>query len=88
MRKARVRLEVKRLPSSARKEDHMRNLTIMQRIFRRMCNDYGINQEYRDHEFFIRESDKRRRKKMAKRHAQAANKDNYQEDNKWQNPLI
>lgn len=65
MRRANVRIEAKRLPN-ATKADRDRSLAQMLRILKRACNEYGVMHSLKEHEFFIRKTDKKRRKKMLK----------------------
>jgi ribosomal protein S21 len=67
MKKARVRVEAKRLSPNASRQERLDSIQKLLRIFKRVCNDYGIMHAYKEHEFFVRECDKRRRKKMAKK---------------------
>jgi ribosomal protein S21 len=69
MTKARVRVEAKKLPPNASRQDREYQLVRLLRIFKRMCNEYGIPAAYKEHEFFVRKCDKRRRKRMAKKAA-------------------
>lgn len=68
---ARVRVEAKRLPHNASGKERMDNLQRLLKVFKRQCNEYGVLQSFRDHEFFQRKCDLRRRKdamrKMAAR---------------------
>lgn len=56
--KARVRIDLKK---GAYVND------VILRKFKKMCEDYKINQIYKEHEFFVRECDKRRRKKQKRK---------------------
>lgn len=38
------------------------NVSNMLRAFKRACNEAGIMHDYKEHEFFTRKTDKRRRK--------------------------
>ena len=73
------RLEAKRLPPGG---DRGRSIQIMLRIFKRMCNEAGIMHEFKEHEFFIRKTDKKRRKKMLKLRgaAEALNPENKEKE--------
>jgi ribosomal protein S21 len=53
MSKVRVRVEVKKLP-----------ISVALRILKKKCTEYGIPHELKEHEFFVRKCDKRRRKRM------------------------
>ena len=59
-----VRIEAKRLPPGANRGDRERSTQILLRIFKRACNEAGIMHDFKEHEFFIRPTDKRRRKRM------------------------
>lgn len=86
MSKCRVRVEMKRLPPHATKQDYERSLAILLKILKRACTDYGIPKMYKEHEFFERPTDKRRRKRMqAKLAAQLGlNKlENEQQESEW-----
>lgn len=61
MRKPRVRVEAKKLSFNAGRDERMKNIAGLQRIFKRICGDYGILHSYKEHEFFIRKTDKKRR---------------------------
>jgi ribosomal protein S21 len=61
-----VRIEAKRLPPGATKSDRDRSTQILLRIFKRACNEAGIMHDFKEHEFFIRPTDKKRRKAMIK----------------------
>lgn len=64
--KVRVRVEAKKLPLSASRQDRERGLSQLLRIFKRKCNEYGIMHSLKEHEFFQRKCDLRRRKRDAK----------------------
>lgn len=67
MNKCRVRVEMKKLPLNASRQDRERSLSILLRILKRACNDYGIPHSLKEHEFFQRKCDLRRRKKQQAR---------------------
>ncbi len=60
--KVRVRVESKRLPMNASRQERDINLQRLLRIFKRQCNEYGVLQTLADHEHFQRKCDIRRRK--------------------------
>ena len=66
-----VRVEAKRLPPNASRQERDVNLQRLLRIFKRMCNEAGVMHSLKEHEFFQRKCDIRRRKdslrKMAAR---------------------
>jgi ribosomal protein S21 len=66
MNKTRVRVEAKRLPQNATRQEREYNLVKLLRIFKRACNDYGVMHSFKEHEFFVRKCDVRRRKRIAK----------------------
>lgn len=68
-RRANVRVEARRLPPNASKYDRERSLGQLLKIFKRACNEYGIMHTLKDHEFFIRKTDIKRRKEIMKRRA-------------------
>jgi ribosomal protein S21 len=82
MRKARVRIEVKS-SSHASRDEKMRNLLDAQRKFKRKCNSYGIPKMYKEHEFFVRKTDKNRKKRLQKilgqKNAEKNNFDTFEE---------
>lgn len=61
-----VRIEAKRLPQGASRADRERASQTLLRVFKRACNEAGIMHDYKEHEFFIRKTDKLRRKRMIK----------------------
>jgi len=61
-----VRIEAKRLPLNANRSDRERSSQTLIRVFKRACNEAGIMHDFKEHEFFIRRTDKKRRKKMLK----------------------
>lgn len=63
---ARVRVEAKRLPSTASRRERDDNLQRLLKIFKRACEDYGIPAMMKEKESFVRECDKRRWKRVAK----------------------
>lgn len=66
----RVRVEAKRLPPNPTRQERERSCVQLLRSFKRACNEYGIMHSVREHEFFIRKTDKKRHKKMIKRQGQ------------------
>ncbi len=66
-----VRVEAKRL-----------NVLTLVRIFKRACNEAGVMHEFKEHEFFVRKTDKKRRKKMIKRRGALEAEANKLEPNK------
>lgn len=64
MNKTRVRVEMKKLPLNASRQERERSVAILLRIFKKMCENYGIQQECREREFFQRPCDVRRRKRQ------------------------
>ena len=63
MRIARVRVEARKMYPGARQG----SIFQLYRNFKRACEDYGIMHEFKEHQFFVRKCDKRRRKKMQKK---------------------
>jgi ribosomal protein S21 len=64
-----VRVEARRLPLGAGRQERDKAIQSLLRALKRACNDAGVTQAYRDHEFFVRPCDIRRRKRMAKQRA-------------------
>jgi ribosomal protein S21 len=62
----RVRVEAKRLPMNSTRQERERSCTSLLRAFKRACNEYGIMPTLKEHEHFVRNTDKKRRKKMMK----------------------
>jgi ribosomal protein S21 len=66
----RVRVEAKKLPPNPTRQEREKSCIQLQRAFKRACNEYGIMHSIKEHEFFIRKTDKNRRKKMLKKQGQ------------------
>lgn len=66
MRKSRVRVEAKKMPHNATRQDRERSFVQLMRIFKRKCNEYGILNSLKKYEFFERKTDVRRRKEKAR----------------------
>jgi ribosomal protein S21 len=64
-----VRVEAKRLPPNASRNDRDRSLQTLLKILKRACNEYGIPNILKEKEFFQRPCDIRRRKREAKKRA-------------------
>lgn len=71
-----VRVEARRMSSNASKADRDKNINALLRIFKRACDDAGIMAELNDREFFVRNSDKKRRKRDNKARAILEAKEN------------
>jgi ribosomal protein S21 len=67
--KVRIRVELKK-----KYNDQKRNIEEMRREFKRRVSSAGIMHDYRDHEFFVSESEKNRkkRKETEKKHLMAS----------------
>jgi ribosomal protein S21 len=65
-RRPNVRVEAKRLPFNASKAERDRAAVTLLRIFKRACNEAGVMSTFKEHEFFIRPTDVKRRKRMNK----------------------
>jgi ribosomal protein S21 len=59
----RVRVEARRLPPYASDDDRYREGLMLQKRFKRACNEFGISHMIKEKEYFIRPCDKRRQKK-------------------------
>ena len=70
MKKANVRIEIRKLPPHADRKDREKSLTKALRDLKRECDAYGVLKSYKSHEFYTRPGDIRRRKEAAKRHLQ------------------
>ena len=62
--KVNVRVEAKRLHPNASRYEREVAVTRLLRALKRQCNEVGVMQDYRDHEFFQRKCDLRRRKRQ------------------------
>lgn len=80
-RKPNVRIEAKRLSPNASRAERDRSLTTLLRIFKRACNEAGIMHSLKEHEYFIRKTDIKRRKKMIKARGAAEALENEKEAN-------
>jgi len=61
--KVRVRVEAKRLPMNASRQERDIHIQRLLRVLKRACNEYGVQQSLKEHEFYQRPCDIRRRKK-------------------------
>lgn len=72
------------MPPNASRSERDKCLTQMLRILKRKCSDYGIPHSLKEHQFFVRACDKRRRKaerrKMAARQELPTKKPDRQEN--------
>lgn len=66
----RVRVEAKRLPPNATRQEREKSAQQLLRVFKRACNEYGVMHMYKEHEFYIRPGDKKRRAKAARKNLQ------------------
>jgi ribosomal protein S21 len=67
MRRPNVRVEARRHHLSGSHADRVRSTQQLLRILKRACNEAGVWHEFKEHEYFIRKTDKKRRKKMLRR---------------------
>jgi ribosomal protein S21 len=61
---ARVRVEISDLPHSVQRLSRDKVLPVLWRTFKRSCQDYGIPNMLKEHEFYQSKGQKRRRRKM------------------------
>lgn len=66
---ARVRVEAKRLSPNPSRQEREKSCVSLLRALKRACDDYGINHAYKEHQYFIRKTDKRRQKESLKKYA-------------------
>lgn len=62
--KTRVKVSIDDLSPSAQRQSKDKVLMILQRMFKKACQDYGLMQQIKEKEFFVGKGEKRRRKKM------------------------
>ena len=62
-----VRVEARRLPHNVSKEDRNKALNNLLKVFKRACDDAGLNDEMKERKNFVRKTDIRRRKKQMRR---------------------
>jgi ribosomal protein S21 len=60
----RVRVSYDDLSPSALRQSKDKIATILQRMFKKACQDYGVMQMYKEKEHFVGKGEKRRKKKM------------------------
>lgn len=65
----RVRVSVDDLSPSAQRQSKEKVCMILQRMFKKSCQEYGIMQMYKEKEFFVSKGEKRRRRKLQKKMA-------------------
>lgn len=58
-----VKVEAKKLSPNANSSERQRNFDNMLRAFRRAVQDCGIAQQYNEHAYYEKPSDKKRRKR-------------------------
>lgn len=66
MRRPNVRVEARRLPPNASRQERDRSIQQLLRVFKRACNEANVMGDFKEHEHFTRPTDKKRRKRMAK----------------------
>lgn len=71
MKKANVRIELKRLPPHADRRDRDKNLQRALRELKKECSK--VMQSYKEHEFYTRPGDYQRRKEARRRQLQQLN---------------
>ena len=64
-----VRIEARRLPPNASKSERDRAVQSLLRTLKRACSEAGVTHELKEHEFFTRKCDIRRRKRVMKARA-------------------
>jgi ribosomal protein S21 len=65
----RVRVSVDDLSPSAQRQSKDKICMILQRMFKKACQEYGVMQMYKEKEFFVSKGEKRRRRKLRKKMA-------------------
>ena len=60
---ARVRVEAKKMPHNASEYERRKNFDNMFKAFKRAVEDYGVMPQCKEHEYYEKPSDKKRRKR-------------------------
>lgn len=86
MKKALVRVEARRLSFNADRREKDRNLVQLLRTLKKLCQSYGIPRALKEHEFYVKNSEKQRRKReQKKKAAREGRKDELQDTvNPWE----
>lgn len=61
-----VRVEAKKISHNADQYEKKKNFEQMMKAFRNAVDEYGVKQAYKDHEFYEKPSEKKRRKEKQK----------------------
>jgi len=64
---ARVRVSLDMFPKNVQRANKDKQLDILKKAFKRACGSFGLFQELKEREFYIKPGEKRRKAKMLKK---------------------
>lgn len=86
-----VRVSYDDLSPAAQRQSKEKICMILQRMFKKACQEYGVMQMYKEKEFFISNGEKRRRRKLRaklariKSETEVQNPNNNRYGKEWEN---